>query len=83
MSGKFIFVLIFAIVIDAVDYVGGFIPILGDIIDLIGVVVFAVSGMGVVSGIGLLELIPFADFLPLHVIAVLIAKVTGRFNPKR
>ncbi len=80
MNPKFFALLIFAVIIDALDYVGGAIPILGDFLDVVGVTIFAVSGMGFVSAIGLLELIPFVDFLPIHVLAVLLALKLNKFQ---
>lgn len=79
-NAKFIPLLVFAGIIDGVDYIGGALPVVGDIIDIAGVAVFAISGMGFISALGLVELIPSADFLPIHIATVLLAWKLGRFK---
>jgi hypothetical protein len=65
--------LLIAIVLDVLDFAGGFIPGFGDVLDIFGVIVlFTLIGLN--SLIGLAELIPMVDFLPLNIVAVISAR---------
>lgn len=83
---EFGMVLSLAIVADLIDYVGGFVPGIGDILDI---------GLGFVLGIWaafrlkrnplakiisatLVELIPFGDFIPSWTIGVLSAYIASK-----
>jgi len=64
---KNIILLILALILDAIDYVGGFIPGIGDFIDIIGpIILYFISKDPYMLG-GLFELIPLADFLPTNI----------------
>ena len=78
----FVGILIFAMIMDGVDFVGGAIPIFGDVLDIISAITLAVFGGGWFSAINLIEIIPGADFLPLHLISVIAALIAGKFNDK-
>ena len=56
--------LLIGMALDLFDYfVVGFIPIIGDIIDIFGMVIFY-KYIGIVALAGAVELIPLADILP-------------------
>ncbi|NVM21656.1 MAG: hypothetical protein HWN68_07745 [Desulfobacterales bacterium] len=76
---KFMVALVLALVLDGVDFVGGFIPILGDVIDMFGIIILF-SLIGVYALIGVAEFVPLVDFLPLFVGSVIAWKmdVLGR-----
>lgn len=61
-----------AIALDLFDFIIGWIPIAGDVIDVVGM--FAMFPfIGTYALIDLVELIPFADFLPINIVAVYLA----------
>ena len=62
-----IILLILAFILDAIDYVGGFIPGIGDFIDIIGpLILYFISKDPIMLG-GMLELIPITDLLPTNI----------------
>lgn len=62
-----------AIVSDVLDYVGGFIPGVGDILDLITIpILFYLTGYNKLMLVGAAEFIPFVDFLPTYTILVMM-----------
>ena len=70
------FALVIAILLDLFDFSFGWIPVAGDLVDGLGLIVLLVL-VGPTALIGLGEFIPFVDFLPLHTIGVLLAKKKG------
>jgi hypothetical protein len=58
-----------SLILDAIDFIGGFIPIAGDFIDLIGIGLLYYLTGDLVMLSGLIELVPFADFIPTFTIA--------------
>jgi hypothetical protein len=68
--------LMIAILLDAFDFILGWIPIAGDVLDAVGLVVLLVL-VGPTALISLGEFIPFVDFLPLHTVGVLLSKKKG------
>ena len=69
-----------AIVSDVLDYVGGFIPGFGDILDLITIpILFYLTGYNKLMLVGATELIPFVDFIPTYTILVLMHRSGVRF----
>lgn len=64
---KNIVLLILALILDAIDYVGGFIPGIGDFVDVVGpIILYFISKDPIMLG-GMLELIPVSDFLPTNI----------------
>jgi len=74
MINNFWFALVVALVLDAVDYVVGWIPIFGDVLDVFGVVILY-KLIGPVAVLGIAELVPALDFLPIFTGAVVISKL--------
>ena len=73
---KFLMSVTIALMMDGLDFIGGFLPIVGDIADVIGIVcLFPLIGKyALVSGV---ELIPFLDFLPFFTVSVIVWKMKG------
>jgi len=59
-------VFVLTIVLDIVDYFGGFIPVVGDVLDIMGVILLWYF-IGLIGIFALVELIPLVDFLPTFV----------------
>lgn len=59
-----------AVASDILDYLGGFIPIIGDVLDLLTTAILF-PYLGRRSAIGLVELVPGADFLPTYTLLAL------------
>ncbi|MBO3809645.1 MAG: hypothetical protein FGF50_08645 [Candidatus Brockarchaeota archaeon] len=56
---------IVGLVLDVVDFIGGFIPIVGDVVDVVGVAYFwTIEKLDLLALTGMFELIPAADLLP-------------------
>ena len=69
-----------AIISDVLDYLGGFIPGFGDILDMITIpVLFYLTGYNKLMLVGAAELIPLVDFIPTYTILVLMHYSGVRF----
>ncbi len=79
MIKNFWVALIIALVLDAIDYVVGWIPILGDALDVFGIVVLYMM-IGPIAILGAAELIPALDFLPIFTGTVVLSKIMRREN---
>ena len=67
MTGRDILLLLIALFLDGIDYIGGFIPGVGDFIDIIGpLTLYFISKDPIMLG-GMLELIPLADLIPTNI----------------
>ena len=73
---KFVTALFLALIMDALDFVGGFLPVVGDVADIIGIV-FLFPLIGKFALLGGAEFIPFIDFLPFFTFSVVVWKVRG------
>lgn len=64
-----------AVGLDAFDFVGGFVPIFGDIVDAVGIMILFLL-IGPIAFVGVVELIPIVitDLFPFY-----IGIVIGRF----
>ena len=64
---------IIAGILDALDYIGGFIPIAGDVLDFIGMLLLYPM-IGNYALINLAEFIPSVDLIPTFLISVYMAQ---------
>ena len=71
---KFLTALFLALIMDALDFLGGFLPVVGDVADLIGIV-FLYPLIGKYALLGGAEFIPFIDFLPCFTFSVIVWKM--------
>ena len=67
MEARNILLLLIALILDGIDYLGGFIPGIGDIFDIIGPIVMYLISKDPLMLWGMAELIPLADFLPIYI----------------
>ena len=74
MNKNFWVAFIVALVLDGLDYVGGWLPIVGDVLDVFGVIVLY-KLIGPVAVLGIAELVPALDFLPVFTGTVVISKL--------
>lgn len=72
MRARYAVALVFAVVLDIADFIVGWIPIAGDALDLVGIIIIFLF-VGKAALLGAVEFIPFADFLPMFTLAVLLA----------
>lgn len=79
MKTRFYIALLIAIVFDLADYVAGWIPIAGDILDIAGIIVL-LPLIGKYALLPIIEFIPLGDFLPTFIAAVCLAK--SKFKAK-
>ena len=64
---------------DAIDFIGGFIPIIGDGIDILTTfLLYRIIGFNAFIGVGELLPIVVSDLLPLHTGSVMIAYLRNR-----
>jgi len=71
---RFLLAILIAMFLDVADILFfAWLPLVGDVLDVIGVGMLLVL-MGPYALIGALELVPFLDFLPLHMAAVVFAR---------
>lgn len=73
---KFMVALLVALIMDALDFFGGFLPVVGDVADIFGIV-FLFPLIGKYAIIGGAEFVPFLDFLPFFMTAVIIWRMKG------
>lgn len=73
MNMKFWLALVIAIGLDIADFFGGWIPIVGDVLDVVGVGILLFL-IGSAALLGALELIPLVDFLPMFTGAVFLSR---------
>lgn len=78
MDRRYTFALVFAIVLDLLDYVGGWLPVVGDVLDLFGVVMLLVLLRNPVALVAAAEFIPLVDFLPMFTVAVVASRGYSR-----
>ena len=71
---KFVTALFLALMMDALDFLGGFLPVVGDVADIIGIV-FLFPLIGKYALLGGAEFIPFLDFLPFFTFSVIVWKM--------
>ena len=71
---KFVTALFLALMMDALDFLGGFLPVVGDVADIIGSV-FLFPLIGKYALLGGAEFIPFLDFLPFFTFSVIVWKM--------
>jgi len=70
---KFWIAVVIALGLDIVDFFGAWIPIIGDVLDIVGVgILFYLTGPTAL--LGLLELIPLVDFLPTFTAAIFLSR---------
>ena len=82
MNKKHVIALIIAVLVDIVDYGVGWIPIAGDLLDILGIVLL-LPLIGKYALIPVIEFIPFVDFVPTFTIAVILAiKMKGKRGDK-
>lgn len=76
MNVRFLLALGIAVIADIADIIFlAWLPIVGDILDVMALaLLFLLIGKAAV--IGLVELVPFADFLPMHSVAVIMSRKT-------
>ena len=83
MNPKIILAFIIAIFLDITDIVAfAWLPVVGDVLDLFGIGILFLLTRSPVVAIAVLELVPFADFLPIHTVAVALSqrKWLGKFG---
>ena len=73
---KFLLAMAVALMMDGLDFIGGFLPIIGDVADIIGIV-FLFPLIGKYALLGGAEFVPFLDFLPFFSFAVVVWKIRG------
>ena len=76
MDTKFLMVLVLALFLDGLDYLGGFLPLVGDLLDIFGIIILFPL-IGKYALLGAAELIPTLDFLPLFTGSVIVWKMKG------
>ena len=64
---------IIAAILDGIDFIGGFIPGLGDVADVFGILLLFPM-IGKYALINVVEFIPGADFLPTYLASVYMAQ---------
>lgn len=72
-------VIILSVVADIADYAGAAVPIVGDALDIFIVIIQSIK-YGAQGFVGLFELIPFADLLPILAINAGIAEHRRKHN---
>lgn len=78
---RFRVALVIAVCLDVSDFLGGFLPVIGDLLDIVGMLIL-LPLCGVWALLPMWELIPFLDFLPFFIAAVVLARSKGRLNKK-
>jgi len=76
VNTKFYLAMFIALMMDGFDFIVGWIPLAGDIIDVIGIV-FLFPLIGKYALVGGAEFVPFLDFLPFFSFAVVMWKIRG------
>jgi hypothetical protein len=74
---KFVVALFLALIMDALDFLGGFLPVVGDVADIFGII-FLFPLIGKYAILGGAEFVPFLDFLPFFTTSVIIWRMKGR-----
>lgn len=73
MNKHFTIALIFAVLLDIADFFGGWIPIVGDVIDIFGFILMLILVRQYAIFV-LPEFIPLLDFLPFYIITIILAR---------
>lgn len=82
MNLRFATALMFALLLDAADYTIGWIPIAGDLLDVVGILVL-LAFIGKYALLGLIEFVPFiGDFLPAFTTSVVLARMEEKKKAK-
>ena len=76
VNTKFYLAMFIALMLDGLDFLGGFLPIIGDVADVMGIV-FLFPLIGKYALVGGAEFVPFLDFLPFFSFAVVMWKIRG------
>jgi len=75
MNKKIALALVIAVFLDLADFVVGWIPIAGDVLDIIGIAVLFPL-IGYYALLPVVEFVPFiGDFIPTFTVAVVLAKM--------
>lgn len=64
MDGRGLLLVLIALVLDVIDYIGGFIPGIGDILDIVGPIILYSISKDPLMLWGMAEIVPLVDFLP-------------------
>lgn len=80
MELKNILLILIALFLDLIDYIGGFIPGIGDILDIFGpLILYIISRDPILLG-GLVEIVPLVDFIPTNLGLAAYHIYQGRFE---
>ena len=71
MNIRKVLAIILSLFLDAIDYIGGFLPFVGDFLDIMGMGMIYFLTDDPIALAGLIELLPFADFIPVFTLASL------------
>lgn len=67
LDSRSLLTLVIAIFLDILDYLGAFVPIVGDFVDVFGSGILYLVSEDPVMLLGMTELVPFIDFLPTNI----------------
>jgi len=75
MKSRIALAFIFALFLDVADIIAfAWIPVIGDVLDIIGIVILFILVRNPIVLISASELIPGVDFLPMHTVAVALSQ---------